>query len=108
MTTISLRDKDVLEGPSNSIPWKYQVQNLMEEHDLRDFVETKVVVAQLVEYKKKMAKTKQVILDSLKNHLIPRLAKKFTGKEMFYALATLYQHENINQKMLLRNKIRAM
>jgi hypothetical protein len=43
MTTFSLRYEDRLEGPSNFVPWKCWVQMLLEEHDLWDFVETKVV-----------------------------------------------------------------
>jgi hypothetical protein len=61
---------------------------------------------QLEKYKKKMAKTKQVILNFVKDHLIPHIAENTTGKKMFDVLVTLYQSKNINQKMLLRNKLR--
>jgi hypothetical protein len=84
---------------------------LLEEHDLWDFIENKVVEPTdpvlLAEHKKKMAKTKQVILDSMKDHLIPHITKRPRVKEMFDALVTLYQSENINWKMLCRNKLRA-
>jgi hypothetical protein len=43
----------------------------------------------------------------MKDHLIPHIVGKTMGKEMFDALVTLYQSENINWKMLLRNKLRA-
>jgi hypothetical protein len=61
----------------------------------------------LADHKKKMVKVKQVILDSVKDYLIPHIAKKTTGKDVFDALVILYQSENINQKML-RNKLREM
>ena len=52
---------------------------LLEEHDLWNFMETKVVepitLVQLEKYEKKMAKTKQVILDLVKDHLIPHIAR---------------------------------
>jgi hypothetical protein len=54
-----------------------------------------------------MAKMKGVILDFMKDHLLPHIYGKTTDKDMFDALVTLYQSENINQKMLLQNKIRA-
>jgi hypothetical protein len=100
MTTFSLKYENILEGPSNFVPCKCRVHELLEKHGLQDFVETEIVEPinpmQLAKYKKKMAKTKQVILD-----------KKTTDKEMFDALVTPFQSENINQKMLLRNNPRA-
>jgi hypothetical protein len=63
MITFSLRYEDRLEGPFNFIPWKCQVQILLEEHDPWDFVEKPVVaptfLVLLVDHKKKMAKTKR-------------------------------------------------
>lgn len=84
---------------------------LLEEHDLWDFIE-KVVVEPtnhvlLAKHKKKIAKTKRVILDSVKDHLIPHIAGKTTEKDMFDALVLLYWSENINRKMMLSNKLRA-
>jgi hypothetical protein len=49
----------------------------------------------------------RVILDAVKDHLIPHLSEKKTAKEMFDALVSLYQSENINRKMVLRNKLRS-
>jgi hypothetical protein len=50
-------------------------------------------------------KAKQVILDAMKDHLIPHISEKKIMKEMFDALVSLYQSENINRKMILRNKL---
>jgi hypothetical protein len=58
----------------------------------------------LLEEYKKMTKEKQVILNSVKEHLIPHIVRKKNSKEMFDVLVALYQSENINQKMLLNNK----
>ena len=44
----------------------------------------------LADAKKKMAKAKRVILDFVKDHLIPHIIRKTTRKEMFDALVTLY------------------
>jgi hypothetical protein len=46
-------------------------------------------------------------LDAVKDHLIPHLSEKKTTKEMFDTLVSLYQSENINMKMVLRNKLRS-
>jgi 2-phosphoglycerate kinase len=62
----------------------------------------------LATHKKKEVKAKQVILDAVKDHLIPHLSEKKTMKEMFDALVSLYQSENINKKMILWNKLRSI
>ena len=75
---------------------------MFEEHDIWDFVE-KVVVepfdTTLLDHNK-MAKVKWVILDLVKDDLVPHIVEKTMGKDMFDALVTLYQSENINQDML--------
>ena len=80
---------------------------MFEEHDIWDFVE-KVVVkpfdTTLLDHNK-MAKVKWVILDLVKDDLDPHIVEKTMGKDMFDALVTLYQSENINQDMLSKNKI---
>jgi hypothetical protein len=49
-----------------------------------------------------------MILDATKDHLIPHVYEKKTMKEMFIALVSLYQSENINRKMILQNKLRSI
>jgi hypothetical protein len=53
---------------------------------------------ELAAHKKKEVKAKQVILDAMKDHLIPRVSEKKMAKEMFDALVSLYQSENINKR----------
>jgi hypothetical protein len=55
----------------------------------------------------KEAKAQRIILDGVKDHLIPHLAKKKTTKEMWDALTKLYQSDNQNRKMALRDKLHA-
>jgi hypothetical protein len=49
-----------------------------------------------------------MILDALKDHLIPHVSEKKTTKEMFDTLVSLYQSQNINRKMILLNKLRSI
>jgi len=63
---------------------------------------------QLAIHKKKEVKAKWMIMDTIKNHLIPHVSRKKIAKEMFNALVGLYQSENINRKMILRNKLRSI
>jgi hypothetical protein len=53
----------------------------------------------------KEAKVQRIILDRVKDHLIPHLAKKKTTQEMWDALKNLYEAKNENQKMALKDKL---
>ena len=44
----------------------------------------------------KEAKAQRIILDGVKDHLIPHLAKKKTSKEMWDALKNLFEAKNEN------------
>jgi hypothetical protein len=62
----------------------------------------------LVAHNKRVVKAKWMILDAINDHLIPHVSKKKTMKEMFDALVSLYQSQNINRKMILQNKLRSI
>jgi hypothetical protein len=51
-------------------------------------------------------RAKIIIVDSIKDHLILYVSSKKTLKEIFYALNRLYEGNNINQKMNLRNQLK--
>jgi len=56
----------------------------------------------------KEARAQRILLDGVKDHLIPHLAEKKTAKEMWDALTKLYQSDNQNQKLALRDKLHAI
>jgi hypothetical protein len=87
---------------------------LLQENELWDIVENStthpVVVPTdatlLVAYTKKSIKAKMIILDAIKNHLIPHLTGKTNAYEMWESLTRLYPSTNENQKMVLREKLK--
>jgi hypothetical protein len=85
---------------------------LLKENDFSEIVD-KVLPSstdpqELAAHKKKESKAMRLILDVVKDHLIPHLSEKKTTKEMFDALVSLHQSENINKKMVLRNMLSSM
>jgi hypothetical protein len=56
---------------------------------------------QLVAHNKREVKAKHMIMDTIKDHLIPHITKNKTAKQMFDAPVGLYQSENININMIL-------
>lgn len=53
----------------------------------------------------KVVTAKRILLDSVKDHLIPCIVRENTTKDMYDALETLFQSANISKKMLLKNKL---
>ena len=47
-----------------------------------------------------------MIVDSIKDHLIPQVSSLKTPKAMFDSLTKLFEGKNINWKMTLRNQLK--
>ena len=73
--TISTKLDEKFEGADNFRAWKYRVMLILEENDLEGFIEEEVAELEGDEAKEKnkknLVKTKSIIVDSIKNHLIP-------------------------------------
>ena len=53
-----------------------------------------------------MVKAKKIIADSIKDHFIPRVSSLKTLKEVFNVVTKLFEGNNINRKMTLRNQLK--
>ena len=80
---------------------------VLEENDLDSYINEEVLVPEGDEAKalhnKKLVMEKNIIADSIKDHLIPQVSPLKTPKEMFDAMTKLFEGKNRNQKMTLRN-----
>ena len=56
----------------------------------------------MVIHKKKEMKVKHMIMDDIKDHFIPHKFEKKKMLEIFDALVSLYESENINMKMIAK------
>ena len=86
MASNELRDQDRLEGASNYVIWKSRIEFLLDEHDLKALIESALVepldVAHLRQFKKNMARAKRLILDGVKDHIVPHIAAKNIARTM--------------------------
>jgi hypothetical protein len=71
-----------------------------------DKTTTPIGATQLVIWKKGEAKEKRLILDGIKDHVVPHLSGKADAKDMWKALSDLYQNKNENRVMDLRKQLR--
>ena len=53
-----------------------------------------------------LIKAMRIIVDSIKDHLIPQVSSKETPKKMYDALSKMYEGKNINKKMNLRAQLK--
>jgi hypothetical protein len=93
----TLRVEDKLKGATNFRAWKARILLLLEENDLKDYVEMVIPnpkdAQELTIYKKREVKAKQVLLDYVKDHLIPHISEKKTTSE------------NPSRKLILRHQL---
>ena len=75
----------------------------MEENELDSYIHEDVPVPEGDEakssHKNNMVMAKRIIVDSIKDHLIPQVSSLKTPKAMFDALTKLFEGKNINRKM---------
>jgi hypothetical protein len=105
-----IRYEDWLEGISNYLQWKVRISSVFKENKIWTYVSTVVVAPTtypiaLDLHEVKEAKAQKIILDGVKEPLIPHLAEKKIAKEMWDTLKNLYEAKNENRKMALKDKL---
>ena len=82
-----------IEGANHFWACKDRVLLILEEHDLENYVQGEVAEQEgdedKAKHKKNMVKAKNIIVDFIKDHLIPHVSSLKTPKEMFDALTSL-------------------
>jgi hypothetical protein len=63
-------------------------------------------LSQLGIHNQKDVKAKTIILDGVKDHLIPHLSQKSTVRDLWEALKGLFHSKNENRKMVLKEKLK--
>ena len=93
-----LRVEDRLDGVANFSPWKARISLILEENELWDIVHgtaaNPVVVptdaTDKVAFRKKDVRARRVILDVVKDHVIPHISAKDHAFQMWTTLTNLY------------------
>ena len=106
----NVRYEDRLDGISNYLQRKVRITTVLKENKLWNFVSSTIPVPTsdpiaLDLHEMKEARAQRITLDGVKDNPIPHLAEKKTAKEMWEALTKLYQSDNQNHKIVLRDKL---
>jgi hypothetical protein len=108
-----------LEGASNLRAWKTRIDLILSKNKVLDIMKGKIVEPRVEEGKEKepqnvaiMEKFKDndinamsIIVDSVKDHLIPYISHLDSSKNMYDALTNLFSVRNIGQVMSLKNEL---
>ena len=109
MMTNPLRPEEKLEGSGNYNSWKVRLTTILEENDLDDLVfntiEEPTSNAGRIAFKKKQAKARKIIYDSVKETLMPTITPLKNAKECFDNLTNLYENKAPSQKRVLKKRL---
>jgi hypothetical protein len=120
--TYSMKSENKLEGASNFRTWKTRIDLILAKNKVLDIVKDKIMEPQVEAGKEKepqnvavMEKFKDnginamsIIVDSVKDHLIPYISHLDSSKKMYDALTNLFSVRNIGQVISLKNELRDM
>ena len=111
MAPHGLRDQDRLDGLSNFSIWKARILIVLEAYNLRDHVEQTLATLTdpnlLRKHKEVVGHAKWLIMDGIKDHIVPHIAEKKTANEMWKALTSQYEGKSVQRKMLLETQMRS-
>ncbi|XP_057860841.2 uncharacterized protein LOC131069436 [Cryptomeria japonica] len=105
-----LKVEDKLEGASHFTSLEFRILVTLKENDLLEFVQGKEQPVpedkdELLQFKKNVVKAKKILIDSLKDHLVPIISKMSSTKDMFKALEGMYEINNTSRALALRKQL---
>ena len=111
MAPHGLRDQDRLEGLSNFSVWKARILIVLEAYSLRyhakQTLATPTDADLLRKHREAAGHAKRLIMDNIKDHIVPHVAEKKKTNEMWKALTSLYEGKSVQRRMLLEAQMRS-
>lgn len=98
-----LRSNHNLEEASNFWSWKEQISVVLEDNGVLEYVKQGIAppqdAQQWLQHNKNDTKARKIILEGIKDHIIPHLHEKNTTYEMFKVTLDLYKGSNDSRKL---------
>ena len=111
MSFNGLRLEYALEGSSNYIAWKDRMEAVVEDNGLKEFIDSNVPkptssdAALLDAWQKTIAKTRRILLEGVKDHIVSSIHRKANPFAMWKALTDLFQSSSDHRKLALKDKL---
>ena len=112
MSFNGLRLEYALKGNLNYIAWKENMEAFLEDNGLKEFIDTHIpkpvaANAQLLDaWQKKVAKSRRILLEGVKDHIVSSFHGKETPYAMWNALTYLFQNSSDHKKLALKDKLK--
>ena len=95
-----MRAEDRLQGAQNFPTWKERITRILNVSDVEEHIDSMkvapTVLADLAAWKNIDSRAMLIIMDGVKDHIVPHLSGKTTTIEMWTILESLYQSKNEN------------
>jgi hypothetical protein len=103
--------EDRLDGASNFSPWKSKLLVTLEEEDLLDAT-TKTLPDTTTDMEKKIRKeddvrARKIIIYSVRDHLLPRIANLKTTYDMYKTLKGMFESDNTLRALTLKSQLQS-
>lgn len=113
--TNSMKTENKLEGASNYTAWKKRIDLILEKNKCLDLVQEKVKKltdessnATKVKFGELEIMAKNLIVDGVKDNLIPYISNINSAQQMYKPLSKLFTINNIGQIANLKNELRVV
>ena len=105
---VQLRVEDRLHCSHKFPTWKERITRILDVSDAEEHIDSTKVAptdpADLAAWKKIDSRAMLIIMDGVKDHIVPHLSGTKITVEMWTALESLYQSKNENRKMVLQKR----
>jgi hypothetical protein len=101
-----------LDGSSNFSSWKSRLQITLEEDDLLSVIQKTLPETATDEEKEirkeEDVKARKIIIYSVRDHLLPRIANIKTAYEMYEALKKMFESDNTLRSLTLKGQLQSI
>jgi hypothetical protein len=110
VSSISVRAEDRLEGATNFNVWKLCITNILQQHDLEQYltivVEEPTNNTGRTNFRKSQEKAKKIMFESVKDSIMPAMTSLMTSKDYMDTLVNLYEKQAPSHKRTLKHKLK--
>ncbi|XP_059067871.1 uncharacterized protein LOC131858597 [Cryptomeria japonica] len=104
-----VRFEDRLEGASNFASWKFRIMIALRDNELDEFVKKAVPEpddkGEKPQWMKKNNKAMKMLVDAVKDHIVPIISKLEIAYDMFKSLESMYEINNTSRALALKQQL---
>ena len=104
-----IRIEDRLDGASNFSSWKIRLLIILREMELKNYIETNLPMpeneSEKTTWKRHNNKPMKIIIDSVKDHILPFIANLKTAFDMVTTIQSIFEINNTSRLLTLKQDL---